>query len=149
MTGSMIQAPDGSTATYDAEQTRQFYANPSVLDNCECDGCKNYRAAWKPEFFPSDLLETCTEIGIDPAKAFETTGMYTSGDLVQYSGELPFYGSILEEHRISDTFYPWLFLSRPFGTAAFSMGLVAIEFFVGLPWVLSELNPYTDFRQPH
>jgi hypothetical protein len=139
----MIEAPDGSTATYDAERTRQAYAElDAVADQCDCPGCRNYRAAWKSEFFQSDLLSACVEIGIDPARSFETTAWGFELGLVQYKGQLPFYGVVSNEHLVNERPYPWLFSSRPFGTANFSEGLATIEFFVGLPWVLKEPNPY-------
>lgn len=136
----MIEAPDGSTATYDAARTRQAYANPAIGANCDCAGCRNYRAAWSPEFFQPDLLATCIEIGIEPAKAFETTAVAFDRGLVLYTGEFPFYGDVSNQPLVSES--PWSFSSHPFGSAKFSEGLVTIGFFVGLPWVLSEPNPY-------
>ncbi len=139
----MIEAPDGSTATYDAERTRQAYADlHAVADNCDCSGCRNYRAAWSPEFFQADLLAACVEIGIDPARSFETSAWGFERGLVQYKGQLPFYGVVSNERRLSEQSHSWLFSSLPLGTANFAEGLSTIEFFVGLPWVLAEPNPY-------
>jgi hypothetical protein len=138
----MIEAPDGSTATYDAERTRQLYVNlDAAANSCNCAHCKNYRTAWKPEYFPSDLLAACAEIGIDPATAFETTALAFDAGLVWYNGQLPFYGVVSKERRPGDLESDrWLFSSHPCGSARFSDGLATIEFCVRVPWVLSE--PY-------
>jgi hypothetical protein len=142
----MIEAPDGSAATYDAERTRQAYAEPAIADNCDCAGCRNYRAAWKPAVFPSDLLAACAEIGIDPAKAFETTALDFKDGVVLYNGRLPFYGIASNEPMAGDVKvgdlknHAWIFSSHPFGTATLLGSRATVEFCVYLPWVLSE--PY-------
>lgn len=138
----MLRAPDGSTATYKAQRTREAYADPSLADNCDCAGCRNYRAAWNLEVFQPDLLAACIEMGIDPMRAFETTALGFERNLVVYTGEFPFYGTVSNEERFKKEFYPWMFRSGPTGTAAFSKGLATITFFVELPWVLFEPNPY-------
>ena len=127
-------------AAPDAERTRQLYANlDAVADTCTCVHCKNYRTAWKRELFPFDLLAACAEIGIDPARAFETTALDFDGGLVWYSGQLPFYGIVSNERRPGDLrANPWLFSSHPYGSATFAEGLATIEFCVRVPWVLSE-----------
>jgi hypothetical protein len=68
----MVRAPDGSSATYDESRTRAAYNDPTMGDYCECPGCRNYRAAWKPEHFDPELVAACNSIGINAAKAFET-----------------------------------------------------------------------------
>jgi hypothetical protein len=143
----MIEAPDGSTAAYDAERTRRTYADlDAVADNCNCAGCRNYRSAWKPEVFPTDLLAACGEIGIDPARAFETTAIAFESGVVLYTGELPFYGTVSNERLIIEESYPWVFSSHPYGTAKFSEDLATIEFSVRLPWLLGEPNPYAEIE---
>jgi hypothetical protein len=129
-------------ATYDASRTRAAYDDPAIGDYCECLGCRNYRAAWKPEYFESELLAACSSIGINPAKAFETVDVGSTESGVSYIGELPFFGEVDETRRKRIESCGWWFTQVGSGTAAFARGLVAINFELELPWVLPEPNPY-------
>lgn len=142
---AMIVAPDGSTATYDAQRTREAYADPSLMDNCDEPNCRNYRAAWKPEYFTPDLLAACAEIGIDPAKAFETTVLDYKDGVVLYDGQLPFYGVVSNEAKVGDlNSHSWIFSSHPCGTATVMRSRATIVLCVYLPWVLPEPCPYAE-----
>jgi len=111
-------------------------------DYCECAGCRNYRAAWKPECFEPTLLAACDRIGINPAKAFETVEINSKESGVSYIGELPFFGEVDETRRVHTKSCQWSFTQVGSGAGAFAHGLVAISFDLELPWVLSEPNPY-------
>ena len=137
----MITAPDGSIASYDAKRTREFYAHlPPTGGKCDCAGCRNYRAAWTPDRFDSALIEACTEIGIDARKAFETAAY--GGEPLHYEGELPFFGAVQNFQRLKERFHPWFFVPDPICGPNFAAGIVAIQFFIDLPWVLAGPNPY-------
>jgi len=140
----MIVAPNGSTATYDAKRTTEAYADiKAIADNCSCPGCRNYRAAWRPDCFEPSLLAACKDMGIAPANAFETTAYGLRSDLVEYTGHLPFFGEVTRSEPFKVDFYPWFFEpGPPDGTARFAEGLSTIWFYVELPWVLSEAYPY-------
>jgi hypothetical protein len=112
-----------------------------AVADCSCAGCRNYRAAWKPDSFEPGLLAACAEIGIDPSKALETTAQYFHADLLVYTGQLPFFGQVSEAKPVKSGYYPWFF-GIAFGSAGFAEGLVCIEFIVNLPWVLVEANTY-------
>jgi hypothetical protein len=138
----MIEAPDGSTATYDFERTRMAYSKIDAVADCPCAGCRNYHAAWTPDYFDSALLAACAQIGIDPAKALETTALRFADGLLTYHGQLPFFGEVAGDEPVKDRYCPWHFLHTAFGSARFTQGLVSIQFFVQLPWVLPEPNTY-------
>lgn len=138
----LLQAPDGSSATYDASRTRAAYDDPAMGDYCDCAGCRNYRAAWKPAYFEPALLVACDRIGIDPSKAFETVEIGSKESGVSYLGELPFFGELQETNPTRIDSCRWSFMEVGPGTAAFAHGLVAISFSIELPWVLPEPNPY-------
>lgn len=140
----MIVAPDGSTATYDAKRTIKAYAKiKAIADNCSCPVCRNYRAAWRPDYFEPNLLAACKDMGIAPANAFETTASGSRSNLVKYTGDLPFFGEVTRSELFKVDFCPWLFKpGPPNGSARFAEGLSTIRFYVELPWVLSEANPY-------
>jgi len=138
----MIEAPDGSMASYDAERTRAAYLEIDAVADCSCSGCRNYRAAWKPEYFEPGLLAACAQIGIDPAKSLEMVALGSAGGLLSYHGQFPFFGEVVGEIPFKDRFYPWFFLRDAYGSARFSDGLAIIEFFVQVPWVLSEPNTW-------
>jgi|GEM_PF-5028713 len=63
--------------------------------------------------------------------------------LVSYTGQFPFFGDVTGDQNFKDRFYPWFFSRGTHGSARFAEGLVSIGFFVEVPWVLSEANPYT------
>jgi hypothetical protein len=137
----MIRAPDGSFATYDAPRTRAAYADPAMGDYCECLGCRNYRAAWKPQYFEPTLLAACERIGINPSKAFETVEVGSKESGVSYIGEL-FFGEVDEARYTHTEPYQWRFTQVGPGAGAFAHGLVAISFELELPCILPEPNPY-------
>jgi hypothetical protein len=143
----VIEAPDGSAATFDFERTRRAYEDPGIGDSCECAGCRNFRSAWRPDYFEASMLSACQRLGIDPRKAFETVIISTADDLVGYVGDLPFYGDLVSQGtRAIES--GWYITSCGFGTTAFDGGLVQISFFTTVPWVLPEPNPYTKIDDP-
>lgn len=140
----MIKAPDGSTAAFDIERTRLAYSKIDPVADCSCAGCRNYRAAWKPDYFEPSLLAACAEIGIDCSKALETTALSFRDGLLGYTGQLSFFGQATGVKRIMDQSHSWSFMDRAFGSAAFADGLACIHFVVKLPWVLAEANTYAS-----
>ena len=138
----MIKAPDGSMASYDAERTRSAYTEVDAVADCFCLDCRNYRAAWKPDYLEPALLEACEQIGIDPAKGLEMVAGGLVDGLLSYHGQFPFFGEVVSDRPFKDRFYPWFFSPDTYGTARFADGLVSIEFFVQVPWVLQEPIPY-------
>jgi hypothetical protein len=139
----VIIAPDGSTATYDALRTREIYADPALWDDCLCPGCRNYRAAWDPDYLEPTLLDACRQIGKDPVKAFETVVIDAEDRSALYTGEFPFYGEIQKEADLFKSSF-WSFRPFPSGTANFANRLSVIGFSVELPWILPEENPYFE-----
>jgi hypothetical protein len=138
----MIVAPDGSSATFDRQATREAYATIDEVADCTCVHCRNYRAAWSLEVLELGLREACETIGIDPKKSLEMSLIQNSpsSGLPTYVGYFPFFGSVADEVKIGDGFKWWWFTSTVNGTARISRrsDLVAIQFFVELPWVLEE-----------
>jgi hypothetical protein len=140
----MIEAPDGSTASYDFERTVMAYSKIDAVTDCFCAGCRNYRAAWELDYFGPSLLAACAQIGIEPAKALEMSALGFDAGLLNYNGQLPFFGVVTSEEPFMDRFYPWFFVRAAYGSARFADGLACIQFFVEVPWVLSEPNPYAE-----
>ena len=138
----MIEAPDGSMASPDVERTRLAYAEIDAVADCFCPSCRNYRAAWNRNYFEPGLLAACARIGIDPAKSLEMSALEFTNGVLSYMGQFPFFGEVTGDRPFKDRFYPWFFLPDAYGSARFAEGLVTIEFFVQVPWVLQEANPY-------
>jgi hypothetical protein len=137
----MIEAPDGSIATYDAQRTKAVYSEIDAVADCSCLYCRNYRAAWNQDYFEIGLLAACAQIGIDPAKGSEMSAFGFAGGLLPYVGQFPFFGRVTRDRVFLNQFYPWFFVPNAYGSARFAEGLASIEFFVKVPWVLSEPNP--------
>lgn len=143
----MIVAPDGSSATFERQATLEAYATIDEVADCTCAHCRNYRAAWNLEVLEPSLREACETIGIDPKKSLEMSLIETSplSGLATYFGYFPFFGSVANEVKIGAGFKWWRFTSTVNGTARISKrsDLVAIRFFVELPWVLQEPKDMT------
>jgi hypothetical protein len=141
--GNVIEAPDGSVATYDAKKTAAAYLEIDAEADCSCINCRNFRRAWKSEYVEPRLLAACARMGVDASKALEVTQVEHSGGLVTYHGQYPFFGQLTRSGR-SGGYVPWSFTAEAYGSAQFTAGLASVEFFVEVPWVLEEPNPYAE-----
>ncbi len=138
---NVIEAPDGSQATYDAEKTAAAYVE-FVAAHCHCEFCENFRRAWKSEYLGPSLVAVCAQMGVDPSKPLLVSQVYPSGDLVTYRGQYPFFGEMTKKSR-SDGQYPaWNFTTEEYEPEEFAPGLPSIAFRADVPWVLEEPNPY-------
>lgn len=69
----------------DVGRTRLFYNRAErITDGCSCDNCRNYELA--TEFFPSEVHEFFSEIGVDIKKAAEIYTSDDNGKIVDYNG---------------------------------------------------------------
>ncbi len=63
--------------------------------------------------------------------------------LLSYYGDFPFFGEVTSDKALEADSFIWFFSANTHGTARFAEGLVSIRFFVKVPWVLAEPNPYS------
>src|SRR5580700_10689548 len=92
----VVTDPNGGLATSDRERTAAAYLGIDADADCSCVNCRNYRAAWRPELMPPEVMEACEKLGIDPSKALEVTalGFDEGTGLQSYHGNLPFFGTV-------------------------------------------------------
>lgn len=145
----------------DLERTQQWYAAQSLsgIDDCNCAGCRNYRAAIGQ--FPREIREFLEKLGIDPAFPAEMTAYVSKNHVTYYQGFFHLCGTVQEGKEPfvqvapkAFQVHPDYFLDLGGGCKAFfsnHIGLlredfprpvIQVELDLYLPWVLDEKDPY-------
>lgn len=144
----------------DADRTQAYYRSSPEL-SCDCDGCRNYRAAIS-HLSPA-MGELLCGLGIDPAKPAEISVLYAPEEKeLLYAGFFYVTGTILQGRDPWEQLGPRLrkrkeeylihlgeTMSVSFTEECrlldpeFPRPTLQVDVSFSLPWVMEEPNPYT------
>jgi hypothetical protein len=136
------------TADRDATIAAYSQAKRGGADNCDCDGCRNFRIA-RSHVFPEKFLQLLDQLGIDPFKDAE---VYRNGRLEpgrhDYGGWYHFIGTLDKTGdfpvvQLGDTFTARMrHASSPRLASLKDTPVVQLEFHSeAVPWLLDEPEP--------
>jgi hypothetical protein len=130
---------------YDRAMTEQAYAGIQVdgATECGCMYCRNF-IAQRTTIYPASFLALLDQLGIDSMKEGEIYECGPSEDGKRlYGGWLFFTGQLIERgeyHVRQDRMEFWVDSGRqlPRPNGDFGLDLLALNFTMTIPWVLSE-----------
>jgi len=132
----------------DVQKTAAYYNSISEEAGCKCSYCRNYIKAC--EYFPDDVLNFFSSLGIDPKKEGEFMEYEAASNMHLYQGFYHIVGSIITgQSRVIER---WATLSLiKIGNFEFAFNdnldlvsenfpkpVIQLEFEVTLPWLLNE-----------
>lgn len=143
-------------ADIDVERTRKYYSTNDSVNDCDCIGCKNYRAYI--DNCDYKIKEIFSSMGIDDLKCITEIIPYDElkQDYEKLGGNLygGFYhvcGKIIENESnnledtkviITDKYEIYLVENIALVPNDFPQPVLQIEIFAHIPWVIEEENEY-------
>ena len=126
----------GSVVEIDKVSTHRWYADAEEW-GCDCGDCRNFLALARKRQLPVFVLKQLDKLGIPPEKATYVCQMFPDGDGQHYQFSYRIAGNILSREATGKAgrccHEPY-----PYGAPGFPEPHFDLEFWVTLPWVLTE-----------